>query len=251
MGHNNQTHRETESSKPLATAPNPMPPFIHGWATDPVQQLQQLQQATARVLKLNPIFHDRLRDVSPGPQLVIIPAGRFVMGSPEDKAERYHNGRQHEIAITQPFALGQYPATFEEYERFCAATGRDKPEDRGWGRGRRPVIMVYWHDALAYCEWLSQQTGQTYRLPTEAEWEHACRANYYGNRTYGAGHQGQYREQTMPVGQFPANAWGLYDMHSNVFEWTSLVRCGSWYPNPNWNAGNHFYKLGFRVSRSL
>jgi len=159
------------------------------------------------------------------------------MGSPEDEAQRSSDERQHEVVIAQPFALGQYPVTFAEHDRFCAATGRDKPEDECWGRGRRPVINVEWYDALAYCAWLSEQTGQTYRLPTEAEWEYACRAgtttpfyfgatistdqaNYDGDHTYGSGRKSQNRRQTTSVGQFSANAWGLYDMHGNVWEWT-------------------------------
>jgi len=273
------------------------PPFIHGWSRE---QVQHLQQTTARTLQRDPVFHDRLSDGSPGPQLVIIPAGRFLMGSPEDEAERRNDERQHEVEIAQPFALGQYPVTFDEYARFCVATGRDQPDDFGWGRGRRPVINVSWHDALAYCAWLSDQTGQSYRLPTEAEWEYACRAgtttpfyfgdtlntnqaNYDGDYTYGAGRKGQYREHTTPVGQFPANAWGLYDMHGNVYEWTGsvydedysgaeqrradaresgdrVVRGGSWLDTPfrlrpacrgRDTPDLRYLNQGFRISRSL
>ena len=130
--------------------------------------------------------------------------------------------------------------TFEEYDEFAAATGRGLSGDEGWGRGHRPVINVSWDDAQAYVAWLSQRTGKPYRLPSEAEWEYACRAgtttpfyfgptistdqaNYHGNYTYGSGQEGVYRKQTVPVGSFPANAFGLHDMHGNVWEWCADV----------------------------
>jgi formylglycine-generating enzyme required for sulfatase activity len=162
------------------------------------------------------------------------------MGSPADELKRYIiDEDQHEVEVAY-FAMGKYTVTFEEYDRFAEVTGREKPDDCGWGRGRRPVINVTWFDAVAYVEWLSQQTGKSYRLATETEWEYACRAgtttpfhfgetihtdqaNYDGNRVYGKGRQGVYRRKTMEVGQFPANAWGLHDMHGNVWEWTGSV----------------------------
>ncbi|MEO1277147.1 MAG: SUMF1/EgtB/PvdO family nonheme iron enzyme, partial [Pseudomonadota bacterium] len=173
-----------------------------------------------------------------GPEMVVIPAGEFVMGSPEDEPERSKSeGPQHRVRIARSFALGRYAVTFEEYDAFCAATGADKPNDRSWGRGRRPAINVSWDDANAYCAWLSEQTGADYRLPSEAEWEYACRAgtetpfwwgreitpeqaNYHGNFVYaGGGAKGVYREKTEPVDAFEPNPWGLYQTHGNVLEW--------------------------------
>ena len=171
------------------------------------------------------------------PEMVVIPAGEFVMGSPSGEAERSRNeGPQHRVTIGYRFALGRYAVTFDEYDHFCAATRREKPKDQGWGRGRRPVINVIWRDAVAYCEWLSERTGQRYRLPSEAEWEYACRAgtttpfsfgatigaeqvNHDGNHPYGSGEKGVYRRKTIPVGSLPANPWGLHEMHGNVSEW--------------------------------
>lgn len=184
------------------------------------------------------VFRDRLHDSSDGPAMIAIPASEFWMGSPEREARRSSDERRHRVKIEQPFAIGQYAVTFDEYDHFCAATQRKKPGDQGWGRSNRPVINVCWYDAVDYTEWLSAHTGQAYRLPTEAEWEYAARAgtetafwwgdsittdqaNYAGNLiTYcPPGREGIYREQTVPVGQFQPNPWGLYQVHGNVWEW--------------------------------
>jgi hypothetical protein len=112
--------------------------------------------------------------------MIVIPAGEFWMGSPESEPERGDDERRHRVAIARPFAIGRYAVTFArppfaigryavtfaEYDRFCAATGQKRPDDQGWGRDNRPVIDVDWYDALDYTDWLSEQTGQTYRLPT-------------------------------------------------------------------------------------
>jgi branched-chain amino acid transport system permease protein len=99
---------------------------------------------------------------------VVLPPGKFMMG--------YEEGPQHEVRIGYRFAVGRFPVTFEEYDRFAAEIGRGPPKDENWGRGRRPVINVYWDDAQAYVRWLSKETGQLYWLLSEAEWEYACRA---------------------------------------------------------------------------
>ncbi|MCI5137658.1 MAG: formylglycine-generating enzyme family protein [Candidatus Electrothrix sp. AR1] len=173
----------------------------------------------------------RLRNGDVGPQMVFLPGGRFWMGDIQG------NGREdeqpvHEVELDS-FAIGRYPVTFVEYDAFCEATDRDKPKDEGWGRDQRPVINVSWDDATAYCVWLSRETGNFYRLPTEAEWEYACRAGSESSWCFGDDEEqfGEYAwysknadKRTHPVGEKKANNWGLYDLHGNVCEW-----CGDWY----------------------
>jgi len=120
------------------------------------------------------VFQDRLKDGSQGPEMVRIPAGSFRMG--DIQGGGFSNEKPVHRVSVGAFAMGKYEVTFAEYDKFAQATGKSKPDDYGWGRGNRPVIKVSWHDAVAYAKWLSQQTGHTYRLPTEAEWEYAARA---------------------------------------------------------------------------
>ena len=111
------------------------------------------------------------------PTMVVIPAGKFMMGSPDTEPGRDKNeGPRREVTIPKPIAVGKYEVTFEEYDQFAQAMNRTRPTDRGWGRGRRPVINVSWNDAQAYVQWLSKVTGAKYRLPSEAEWEYLARA---------------------------------------------------------------------------
>jgi len=181
-------------------------------------------------------FRDTLKDGSSGPEMVVIPAGTFKMGDIQGRG--YSNEQPvHDVTVAS-FAMGKYEVTFAEYDQFAEATGRDKPDDRGWGRGNRPVIYVSWDDVTAYAEWLTQQTGHQYRLPTEAEWEYAARAGtqtkyWWGNKAsheyanYGADSccsglaEGQDQwVYTSPVGSFAANPFGLHDTTGNLWEWT-------------------------------
>jgi formylglycine-generating enzyme required for sulfatase activity len=164
-----------------------------------------------------------------------IPDGEFLMGSPEGEKGRRSAERQHLVRVAA-FQMLKTPVTFAMFDAFCAATGRESPEDEGWGRADRPVINISYWDAVDYADWLSERTGRACRLPTEAEWEYACRAgtttpfwtgetltteqaNYHGHYAYGSGPKGVCREQTTPVRLFPPNPWGLHDMHGNVWEW--------------------------------
>ena len=166
------------------------------------------------------------------PEMVMIPSGSFKMGCVSG-IDCYDDEKPvHEVKIDS-FALSKYEVTFKEYDRFTDATGRERADDEGWGRGRRPVINISWHDAVAYTQWLSLQTGENYRLPSEAEWEYAARAGTETRYSWGDS-IGVNRancdgcgspcddEQTAPVGSFRANRWGLHDMHGNVWEW---VQC--------------------------
>jgi formylglycine-generating enzyme required for sulfatase activity len=166
------------------------------------------------------------RDTPFSPELVVIPAGEFMMGSTGEEDAYVDERPQHQVTISQRFAIGRYPVTFTEYDRFCDAEGRNKPKDEDWGRGRRPVININWEEASAFVTWLSQETGRSYRLPTEAEWEYACRAGTKTRYSFGeaiapadANYAISGLNRTIEVGSYRPNRWGLHDMHGNVFEW--------------------------------
>ena len=213
---------------------------------------------------------EKLRDCAVCPEMVIVPAGLFTMGSPASEEGRNDDeGPLRRVMILRPFAVGKYEVTFAEW-RACVAGGgcnRYRPADRNWGRARRPVINVNWDDAKSYVTWLSRKTGKRYRLLTEAEWEYAARAgttspfhfgstistdraNYNGNYIYKSGGEGVYREQTVPVGSFPANDFGLHDMHGNASEWVEDCWHDSYAGAPldgsAWTTGG---ECGRRVSR--
>lgn len=161
------------------------------------------------------------------PSMVVVPAGTFMMGSPASEAGREASeGPRHVVTIQQPFAIGRYEVTFEEYDACVAARGCDRKEDAGWGRGRRPVINLTYRDAQRYIAWLSRTTGQRYFIPSEAEWEYAARAGTstpWNTGTAVIGDDANILNQfgkTVVVGGYAPNAFGLYDTIGNVAEWT-------------------------------
>jgi formylglycine-generating enzyme required for sulfatase activity len=189
---------------------------------------------------IKPGSGESFKDCPDCPEMVIAPAGSFTMGSPESEPERFSDeGPQHKVTIGKPFAVGRFAVTFAEWDACVSAGGCGgyRPSDSGWGREDRPVINVSWDDAQTYVKWLSGKTGKTYRLLSEAEFEHAARAgtampfwwgssitpdraNYNGNYVYaGGGQKGEYRQKTMPVKSFKPNPWGLYQVHGNVWQW--------------------------------
>jgi formylglycine-generating enzyme required for sulfatase activity len=177
---------------------------------------------------------DSFQECSKCPVMKVVAAGSFFMGSPTNEAGRDNDeSPQHNVNIPAQFAVGQYPVTFDQWDACVADGGCNayKPSDEGWGRGQQPVINVSWNDATAYVTWLSKKTGKPYRLLSEAEYEYAARAGtttaYPWGDTIdtnkancnGCGSQWD-NKQTAPVGSFAANAFGLYDMVGNVWEWT-------------------------------
>ena len=247
----------------------------------------------------------RLRDCEACPELVVVPSGSFMMGSPDSEWGRFNNeGPQRRVAIMEPFAVGVYEVTFGEWDACVNEGGCNgyQPDGEGWGRGGRPVINVSWDDARAYVKWLSQWTDKRYRLLSESEWEYAARAgtmepfhtgatisadqaNYDSSYTYGTGQKGRYRGRTVQVGTFSPNAFGLHEVHGNVWEWTQdcwnddytgaptdsrawetgqcdhrVLRGGSWGDVP-WvlrsadrgknEPGARDPKIGFRIARTL
>ncbi len=197
------------------------------------------------------------------PDMALIHGGTFSMGCTAEQRECWDDEKPVGRVTVSDFYLGKYEVTFDEYDAFCDATGRLRPYDWQWGRGRRPVVDVSWFDAVAYCNWLSEQEGLTpvytldsarvtanwnangYRLPTEAEWEYAARGgsakaalfgngkniadpraiNFKPDNKKGLSVPGQYRERTVPVGSLNSpNALGLHDLSGNVWEW-----CWDWF----------------------
>lgn len=169
-------------------------------------------------------------DTLTGMEFMAIPGGTFVMGDNNDKWA----APEHEVTL-KPFLLGRFEVTFEQYAKFCVSTGRLVPSDNGWGMADRPVINVTWQDAVAFTKWLSEKTGKTFRLPSEAEWEFTARGGATSKYPWGdeigknlTNCQGCGSEwdgrMTAPVGSFRPNGYGLYDMIGNVYEWTLDTR---------------------------
>jgi len=173
------------------------------------------------------------RDCPDCPEMVVLPAGEFMMGSPASETGRdADEGPQRRVTIQRPFAVGKFEVTFAEWDACVAANGcSHRPDDRSWGRSRRPVINVSWHDAKGYAAWLSGKAGKNYRLLSEAEWEYAARAGtttrYAFGDTISKGQARYSADKTVEVGSFPANKFGLHDLHGNVWEWCE----DNWHPN--------------------
>ena len=240
--------------------------------------------------KVGPKAGDRFRDCPECPEMVVAPAGSYRMGSPSSEQGRQEDeGPVHEVTITAPFAIGRHEVTVAEFGRFVDDTGYsagsscvtyeggqwDDRAGRGWRNpgfgqsGRHPVACVNWNDAQAYVAWLTRETGEEYRLPSESEWEYAARAGTATARYWGEGESGQCRHgngadasakerysdwpwtvascrdghvHTAPAGSFGANGWGLHDVLGNVLEWTGDCWNGSyaWAPSDGsaWEYGD-------------
>jgi formylglycine-generating enzyme required for sulfatase activity len=164
----------------------------------------------------------------------------------------------HTITFDYDFEIAKTPVTFEEYDLYCEDTKREKPSDEGWGRGKRPVINVSWEDAVAYCAWLSKKTGKEYRLPTEAEWEYACRAGTTMKWSFGddeselehyAWYDKNSNRKTHEVATKKENPWGLFDMHGNVWEWCLDDWVDNYHETPRDGTANKISKDSRKVVR--
>ncbi len=217
--------------------------------------------------------------------MIYLPEGEFTIGSPSREGEDDEHPA-HKVFI-RGFWIGKTEVTFEQYDRFCAKTGRTKAADEGWGRGKRPAIYVSWNDAQEFCSWLEQGTGLTFRLPTEAEWEKAARDRFPWGSAPPDSDRANFNKDhlmTRPVGSYPkgASPYGVLDMAGNVWEWTAdwydanfyqvsprenpqgpetgserVVRGGSWANSSNLvrsanrsqeNPGKKLNILGFRLA---
>jgi len=182
---------------------------------------------------------DAFKECADCPDMVVVPAGRFTMGAPKHEPASSKSERpQRVVAFARPFAVGRFAVTFAEWDACLADRGcfGQRPSDQGWGRGRRPVINLTWHDADAYVRWLARRTGRPYRMLSEAEREYAARAgtttpfwwgaqastdraNYNGDLVYACGKKGENRGRTLPADSFAPNPFGLHQVHGNVSDW--------------------------------
>ncbi len=190
-------------------------------------------------------------------EMVSIPGGKFTMGAPEEEKGSKEDQRPQKPVNIKPFYMGKFEVTQDQWLTMMPfETDREADRYNAFKGEKMPVVDVSFTNAKAFCRMLSEKTGRKYRLPSEAEWEYACRAgtntpfyfgetitadlaNYRADRTYASEPKGKYRGETTPVGEFHPNAFGLYDMHGNVWEWCleaynyeRLIRGGSWLNEP-------------------
>ena len=200
------------------------------------------------------------QDCAMCPEMIVVPAGSYMMGSPTSEAGRDNSeGPRHEVSIEYPLAVGVYEVTFAEWDACVSAGGCGgyRPDDEGWGRARHPVTNVSWEDAREYVAWLSDETGAEYRLLSESEWEYVARARTETARYWGENEREQCRyangnddrvpcsdghEYTAPAGSLEPNDFGLYDVLGNVWEWTEDCRNESYAGAPgdgsDWRSGD-------------
>jgi formylglycine-generating enzyme required for sulfatase activity len=212
-------------------------------------KLLKLQWCSAEELGTQVHFHDRLQNGLSAPELFVIPAGQLEIGStPREFGHKQHEEPRQLVSIDRPFALGRFTITAEEWSQFQVSTDWTFRSDLLFSTGLHPVMNIRHAEAETYCEWLSDQTGERYRLPTEEEWEYACRAGTSTPFHFGESISCKevhfdatlpYEEQkqkkrfflpkcvpvtkSLPVGCKPANLWGLHEMHGNVWEMTSTL----------------------------
>ncbi len=214
--------------------------------------LLPLTACATRTITIDTPAGEVFRDCAHCPEMVVVPAGSFTMGSPADEEGRHRNeGPQHEVTFDKPFAVGRYPVTVGEFSRFVKETGYEVAGNyslgcqNGWlspsrygsdQTARHPVSCITHEAASSYATWLAETTGHHYRLLTEAEWEYSARAGTTGpypfplealNEHANVLTKGSPHDYTSPVGSYRPNAFGLYDMHGNVWEWVQ----DCWRPN--------------------
>jgi formylglycine-generating enzyme required for sulfatase activity len=230
--HGMTAHLQTDAAAPRRKD-LPVPP-LDVLAEAPCETREVRVGLERRCLRYKEVF----KDCADCPEMVVVGGGHVMEGSPTNEIGRSINeGPQHKVTIHSYFAVARYETTFDEWDSCVTAGGCEySPSDRGWGRARHPIIGVSWLDVQQYLSWLFKRTGLRYRLLTEAEWEYAARAgtmtafstgdtitgddaNFDAGYTYGGGQKGEYRKRTTRVGTFKPNAFGLYDMHGNVWEW--------------------------------
>ena len=255
------------ASASTAAASEP-PPDEAGRDAPPAERpLAAPESASPASWRVGARFSDALNSGGRGPEMVVLPAGRFYMGCVSGMGCSNRERPIREVSIAEPFAISIHEVTLDEYDRFTAATGRPQVGDGGWGRGRRPAVNVSWSDAQEYVAWLSGETGGAYRLLTEAEWEYAARAGsttqfHFGDHPMELCRHGNHADVSVPervewrntlcsdrialetaeVGSYAPNPWGLHDIHGNVWEWVEDCWNGTYEDAPGdgraWTQGD-------------